>query len=70
MSAREGCSTGSGSSSNSRRLLQHRVKCNCGNDAVIRTVMNGPNVGSKFYGCPLWPVSFVNFIAYFLFFSS
>ncbi|KAL2940636.1 Protein CIP2A-like protein [Bienertia sinuspersici] len=56
MSARKGCSTGSGSSSNSsRRLLQHRVKCNCGNDAVIRTVKNGPNVGSKFYGCPLWP---------------
>ncbi|KAL2904241.1 Protein CIP2A-like protein, partial [Bienertia sinuspersici] len=22
---------------------QHRVKCNCGNDAVIRTVKNGPN---------------------------
>ncbi|KAL2905841.1 DNA topoisomerase 3-alpha [Bienertia sinuspersici] len=56
MSARKGCSTGSGSSSNSsRRLLQHRVKCNCGNDVVIRTVKNGPNVGSKFYGCPLWP---------------
>ncbi|KAL2943247.1 Protein CIP2A-like protein [Bienertia sinuspersici] len=56
MLARKGCSTGSGSSSNSsRRLLQHRVKCNCGNDALIRTVKNGPNVGSKFYGCPLWP---------------
>ncbi|KAL2922517.1 DNA topoisomerase 3-alpha [Bienertia sinuspersici] len=56
MSARKGCSTRSGSSSNSSsRLLQHRVKCNCGNDAVIRTVKNGPNVGSKFYGCPLWP---------------
>ncbi|KAL2937987.1 DNA topoisomerase 3-alpha [Bienertia sinuspersici] len=48
MSARKGCLTRSG------RLLQHRVKCNCGNDAVIRTVKNGPNIGSKFYGCPLW----------------
>ncbi|KAL2903871.1 DNA topoisomerase 3-alpha [Bienertia sinuspersici] len=34
-----------------------RVKCNCGNDVVVRTVRNGNNVGSKFYGCPLWPVS-------------
>ncbi|KAL2940172.1 DNA topoisomerase 3-alpha [Bienertia sinuspersici] len=32
------------------------MKCNCGNDAVIRTVRNGPNAGSKFFGCPLWPV--------------
>ncbi|KAL2898226.1 DNA topoisomerase 3-alpha [Bienertia sinuspersici] len=56
MSARRGCSFGSGSPSNSsRRLLQNRVKCNCDNDAVIRTVRNGPNAGSKFYGCPLWP---------------
>ncbi|KAL2925352.1 DNA topoisomerase 3-alpha, partial [Bienertia sinuspersici] len=34
-----------------------RVKCKCGSDAVVRTVRNGNNVGSKFYGCPLWPVS-------------
>ncbi|KAL2895003.1 DNA topoisomerase 3-alpha [Bienertia sinuspersici] len=31
------------------------MKCNCGNDAVIRTIRNGPNAGSKFYGCPLLP---------------
>ncbi|KAL2896113.1 DNA topoisomerase 3-alpha, partial [Bienertia sinuspersici] len=56
MSARKGCPFGSGSSSNSsRRLLQNRVKCNCGNDAVIGTVRNGPYAGLKFYGCPLWP---------------
>ncbi|KAL2929962.1 DNA topoisomerase 3-alpha [Bienertia sinuspersici] len=34
-----------------------KMQCKCGNDAVIRTVKNGPNCGSKFYGCPLWPVS-------------
>ncbi|KAL2921014.1 DNA topoisomerase 3-alpha [Bienertia sinuspersici] len=34
-----------------------KVRCKCGNDAIIRTVKNGPNCGSKFYGCPLWPVS-------------
>ncbi|KAL2894917.1 DNA topoisomerase 3-alpha [Bienertia sinuspersici] len=56
MSARKGCSFESASSSNSSwRLLQNRVKCSCDNDAVIRTVRNGPNAGSKFYGCPLWP---------------
>ncbi|KAL2923528.1 DNA topoisomerase 3-alpha [Bienertia sinuspersici] len=63
MSARKGCSFGSGSfSHSSRRLLQNRVKCNCGNDAVIRTVRNGPNAGSRFYVCPLWPVSHLNFV--------
>ncbi|KAL2900797.1 DNA topoisomerase 3-alpha, partial [Bienertia sinuspersici] len=61
-SARKGCSFGFGSSLNlSRRLLQNRVKCNCGNDVVISTVRNEPNAGSKFYGCPLWPVKHLNF---------
>ncbi|KAL2933138.1 Endonuclease 8-like 3 [Bienertia sinuspersici] len=56
MSSRRGCSTGSGPSSNSlRRLLQHRVKRNSANDVVIKTVKNGPNVGCKFYYCPLSP---------------
>ncbi|XP_057251340.1 uncharacterized protein LOC130591687 [Beta vulgaris subsp. vulgaris] len=50
MSGRKQASFGSGCSSNSRR-----VKCKCGNNAVVRTVKNGPNVGSRFYGCPLWP---------------
>ncbi|KMS64727.1 hypothetical protein BVRB_017310, partial [Beta vulgaris subsp. vulgaris] len=54
MSARKATSFGSGSSSTSRRG-NREVKCNCGNDVVIRTVKNGPNSGSKFYGCPLWP---------------
>ncbi|KAL2926861.1 DNA topoisomerase 3-alpha [Bienertia sinuspersici] len=30
-------------------------RCNCGKEALIRTVKNGPNLGMKFYGCPLWP---------------
>ncbi|KAL2895345.1 DNA topoisomerase 3-alpha [Bienertia sinuspersici] len=39
-----------------------KVKCNCGNDAVIRTVKNGPNVGSKFYVCPLSLVSLITLL--------
>ncbi|KAL2936726.1 hypothetical protein RDABS01_020175 [Bienertia sinuspersici] len=27
-----------------------RVKCKCGNNAILRIVRNGTNVGSKFYG--------------------
>ncbi|KAL2935611.1 DNA topoisomerase 3-alpha [Bienertia sinuspersici] len=58
MSMRKQISHGSGSSTNSRRTQQtSKVRCKCGNDAVIRTVKNGPNCSSKFYGCPLWPVS-------------
>ncbi|KAL2927180.1 DNA topoisomerase 3-alpha [Bienertia sinuspersici] len=56
MSMRKQVSHGSGSSTNPRRTQQNsKVQCKCGNDAVIRTVKNGPNCGSKFYGCPLWP---------------
>ncbi|XP_056686431.1 uncharacterized protein [Spinacia oleracea] len=44
-------SGGSGSSQNSRSALI----CECGNEAVVRTVKHGPNVGMKFHGCPLWP---------------
>ncbi|KAL2907080.1 DNA topoisomerase 3-alpha [Bienertia sinuspersici] len=32
-----------------------KVRCSCGNYAVVRTVRNGPDVGTKFYGCPKWP---------------
>ncbi|KAL2892769.1 DNA topoisomerase 3-alpha [Bienertia sinuspersici] len=52
-SRRQGCNTSS-SSSNSKRVST--VKCKCGNDAVMKTVKNGVNVGSKFYGCPLWSI--------------
>lgn len=50
----------SGDSSSSVRVP--KVKCKCGNDAVFRTVKNGANVGTKFYGCPMWPVMQFNFI--------
>ncbi|KAL2927886.1 DNA topoisomerase 3-alpha [Bienertia sinuspersici] len=39
-------------SANSRNL---EVKCSCGRAAVVRTVKNGANPGTKFYGCPMWP---------------
>ncbi|KAL2943456.1 DNA topoisomerase 3-alpha [Bienertia sinuspersici] len=45
----------SGCSTNSRRIFRSIVKCKCGHDDVVRSVKNGPNVGAKFYGCPLWP---------------
>ncbi|KAL2943439.1 Endonuclease 8-like 3 [Bienertia sinuspersici] len=32
-----------------------KVICTCGNEVIVRTVKNGPNVCTKFYGCPLWP---------------
>ncbi|KAL2907066.1 DNA topoisomerase 3-alpha [Bienertia sinuspersici] len=54
MSSRRQGSNTSGSSSNSKRAS--KVKCKCGNDDIMRTIKNGVNVGSKFYGCPLWPV--------------
>ncbi|KAL2900016.1 Leucine--tRNA ligase 2 [Bienertia sinuspersici] len=58
MSMRKLVSHGSGSSTNSRRTQQNsKVRCKCGNDAVIRIVKNRPNCGSKFYRFPLWPVS-------------
>ncbi|KAL2900700.1 DNA topoisomerase 3-alpha [Bienertia sinuspersici] len=34
-----------------------KVRCSCGNYVVVRTVRNGPDVGTKFYGCPKWLVS-------------
>ncbi|KAL2906662.1 DNA topoisomerase 3-alpha [Bienertia sinuspersici] len=49
----------SGSSSDLRGVNQSKVKCQCGGDAILRTVKNGPNAGLKFYGCPLWPVSLI-----------
>ncbi|KAL2893417.1 DNA topoisomerase 3-alpha [Bienertia sinuspersici] len=51
-----GCSS---SSSNSRGVNQSKVKCQCGGDAIWRTIKNGPNARLKFYGCPLWPVSLI-----------
>ncbi|KAL2933717.1 DNA topoisomerase 3-alpha [Bienertia sinuspersici] len=55
MSSRKQNSYGSGSSSTSKRVS--RVKCKCGNLAVLKTMKHGPNVSTKFYGCPLRPVS-------------
>ncbi|KAL2936539.1 DNA topoisomerase 3-alpha, partial [Bienertia sinuspersici] len=45
------------SGSSSYGFISPKLKCNCGNYAVVQTVKNGPNVGMKFYGCPKWPVS-------------
>ncbi|KAL2899456.1 DNA topoisomerase 3-alpha [Bienertia sinuspersici] len=53
MSTRKQNSHNSGCSATSRR--NSKVICSCGNEAILRTVKNGPNVGTKFYGCPLWP---------------
>ncbi|KAL2928079.1 Gamma-terpinene synthase chloroplastic, partial [Bienertia sinuspersici] len=53
MSSRKQKPYGSGSSSTSKRVL--RVICMRGNLAVLKTVKHGPDVGTKFYGCPLWP---------------
>ncbi|KAL2894436.1 pH-response regulator protein palF/RIM8 [Bienertia sinuspersici] len=44
-------SQGSANSRNSE------VKCSCGRAAVVRTVNNGANPSTKFYGCPMWPIS-------------
>ncbi|KAL2905673.1 DNA topoisomerase 3-alpha [Bienertia sinuspersici] len=43
----------SGSSSNSRGVNQSKVKCQCGRDAILCTMKNGPNAELKFYGCSL-----------------
>ncbi|KAL2894758.1 DNA topoisomerase 3-alpha [Bienertia sinuspersici] len=42
-------SQGSVNSTNSK------IRCSCGRIAVVRTVRNGSNGGTKFYGCPMWP---------------
>ncbi|KAL2942995.1 DNA topoisomerase 3-alpha [Bienertia sinuspersici] len=57
MSVSKQDSSGSGCSTNSRRIFKSIVKCKCGHNAVMRSVKNGPNIRAKFYGCPLWPVS-------------
>ncbi|KAL2935943.1 DNA topoisomerase 3-alpha [Bienertia sinuspersici] len=44
-------------SSSSRSGPTSNLLCSCGKVAVVRTVKSGPNVGLKFHGCPLWPVS-------------
>ena len=52
-----------GSSANSRGGFYYpTTKCSCGLDAVVRTVKKGQNVGSKFYGCPKWPVCCLNYV--------
>ncbi|KAL2905605.1 DNA topoisomerase 3-alpha [Bienertia sinuspersici] len=58
MASRRANSWASGSSSNQKIVGNSYVRCNCGKEALIRTVKNGPNLGMKFYGCPFWPVSF------------
>ncbi|KAL2937132.1 ERI1 exoribonuclease 2 [Bienertia sinuspersici] len=55
MSARKQGSSGSGCSTNSRKIFKPIVKCKFRHDAAMRSVKNGPNVGAKFYDCPLWP---------------
>ncbi|XP_056688880.1 uncharacterized protein [Spinacia oleracea] len=63
MESRKGqSSTGSGASQNSRGTL----KCECGNDSVVRTVKHGPNIGMKFHGCPLWPRTTCQFFRWIL----
>uniref|UniRef100_A0A803MR80 GRF-type domain-containing protein n=1 Tax=Chenopodium quinoa TaxID=63459 RepID=A0A803MR80_CHEQI len=48
-------SGGCGSTINSARGANSRIRCSCGKYAVVRKVKNGPNMGMRFYGCPLWP---------------
>ncbi|KAL2898314.1 DNA topoisomerase 3-alpha [Bienertia sinuspersici] len=55
MASRRANSWASGSSSNQKNVGNSNVRCNCRKEALIRTVKNGPNLGMKFYGCPLWP---------------
>ena len=33
------------------------VKCHHHIDSKLRMVRNGSNLGKKFYGCSLWPIS-------------
>ncbi|KAL2897378.1 DNA topoisomerase 3-alpha [Bienertia sinuspersici] len=49
-------SSSSGSSSY-LRPIQSSYVCSCGVVAVVHTVKAGPNIGRRFHGCPLWPVS-------------
>uniref|UniRef100_A0A803LZ44 GRF-type domain-containing protein n=1 Tax=Chenopodium quinoa TaxID=63459 RepID=A0A803LZ44_CHEQI len=50
------------SSSNSRGGLYTTTKCNCGLDAVVRTMKKGHNIGSRFYECPKWQDTNCNFM--------
>uniref|UniRef100_A0A803M7V0 GRF-type domain-containing protein n=1 Tax=Chenopodium quinoa TaxID=63459 RepID=A0A803M7V0_CHEQI len=45
----------SGSLSSFAREENQKIHCNCGNYALVRSVKQDPNIGMKFYGCPLWP---------------
>ena len=44
----------SGSSSTRSEV---EVKCHHQIDSKLRMVRNGSNLGNKFYGCSLWPIS-------------
>ncbi|KAL2934211.1 DNA topoisomerase 3-alpha, partial [Bienertia sinuspersici] len=44
-----------GSFSNKKIFGNSNIRCNCGKEALIRTMQKGQNLGIKFYGCPLWP---------------
>uniref|UniRef100_A0A803M6Z0 GRF-type domain-containing protein n=1 Tax=Chenopodium quinoa TaxID=63459 RepID=A0A803M6Z0_CHEQI len=50
------------SSSSSRGGFYATTRCNFGLDEVVRTVKKGPNIGSKFFGCPKWPDTECNFM--------
>uniref|UniRef100_A0A803M6D9 GRF-type domain-containing protein n=1 Tax=Chenopodium quinoa TaxID=63459 RepID=A0A803M6D9_CHEQI len=52
----------SASSSSSSGGIYSTTKCNCGLDAVVRTVKKGLNVDSKFFSCPKWPDTECNFL--------
>ncbi|KAL2925143.1 DNA topoisomerase 3-alpha [Bienertia sinuspersici] len=54
MASRRANSWASGSSSNNKIVGNSNICCNCGKEALIVTVKYGPNLGIKFYGCPLW----------------
>ncbi|XP_021713983.1 uncharacterized protein LOC110736775 [Chenopodium quinoa] len=55
MATRRSISNQSCSSSSIKRMGNSKIRCNCGNEALIKTVRKGPNLGMKFYGCPMWP---------------
>uniref|UniRef100_A0A803MU48 GRF-type domain-containing protein n=1 Tax=Chenopodium quinoa TaxID=63459 RepID=A0A803MU48_CHEQI len=55
MATRRSISNQSCSSSSIKRMGNSKIRCNCGNQALIKTVRKGPNLGMKFYGCPMWP---------------
>ncbi|KAL2942195.1 DNA topoisomerase 3-alpha [Bienertia sinuspersici] len=47
MASRRANSWASGSSSNQKNVGNSNIRCNCGKEALIRTVKNEPNLGMK-----------------------